>query len=135
MTQSHQQDFRGEEGKKPYSVLSTDELKARLDYEGVDNQSRRSGFALVNVLPQQSFAQEHIPGSVNIPVEQLEAFDRIFDKDKEVVVYCASKTCDASERAASELAQRGFHSVYDYQAGLEGWKNARNKTVRNQIEH
>jgi len=135
MTQSNEQDLRSEQGKKPYSVISTDELKARLDREGADNQSRRSGFAFVNVLPQESFAAEHIPDSVNIPMKQLEAFERLFDKEKEVVVYCASKACDASEHAASELVRRGFRSVYEYQAGTEGWRNAGNKTMKDQIEH
>ena len=49
-----------------------------------------AGARLVDVLPQAEYAQEHLPGAMNIP---LKALDRVstaqLDKTKAVVVYCS----------------------------------------------
>lgn len=80
-------------------------------------------FVLVDVLGEQHFQDEHIPGAVNIPLNQIgsEALKR-FEKDEEIVVYCASKSCQASPKAAEKLEKLGFENVKDYEAGLKGWK-------------
>lgn len=106
-----------------YSIITHGDLEARLERQQPDNEDRRAGFALVNVLGPESFAKEHIPGSINIPRGQEGEFTRRFDKDKEIVVYCASSTCDASPEVAGDLAERGFENVRDYEAGLADWKN------------
>lgn len=62
------------------------------------------------------------PNSINIPVDELDRFENRFDKDKEIVVYCASTDCDASPRAAKALAERGFSNVFDYEGGIADWE-------------
>jgi rhodanese-related sulfurtransferase len=92
-----------------------------------DNGER---FYLINVLSEKDFEEEHIPGSVNIPVDRLkdEATEK-FDREDRIVVYCASEDCGASENAARDLDQLGFQNVQDYEPGLKGWKEAGNNTV------
>lgn len=83
---------------------------------------------VVNVLPAKSFAEEHIPGSTSVPVESEDFASRVEDqvggKDAKVVVYCASASCDASPRAARALEEAGFRHVYDYEGGVQAWRNA-----------
>lgn len=85
-------------------------------------------FVLINVLAEEYFDQEHIPGSVNIPVKQEDFVDkvkaRLPDKSKKVVVYCASFECQASTAAAKKLADDGYQDVYDYEGGIKEWKEA-----------
>ena len=45
------------------------------------------------------------------------------DTSKEAITYCAGPQCDASRRAAEQLAQRGFR-VRAFEGGLEAWKQA-----------
>ena len=45
-------------------------------------------------------------------------------KDKPIVVYCASTTCDASPKAARRLNEAGFSKVYDYEGGVKAWKES-----------
>jgi rhodanese-related sulfurtransferase len=99
-------------------------LAQRMAGEPPNNHDRRHGFALVNVLPEKVFRQEHIASSINIPEGSEDEFERRFDKDKEIIVYCASEQCDASPKAAKELARRGFRRVRDYEAGMSDWKRA-----------
>lgn len=96
-------------------TLTRDELKEKMD-AGDD-------FALVNVLSEEQFEQEHIPGSINIPLDQVEEeFPRRFDEDDDIVVYCASHSCQASPKAAEKLEAMGFTDVKDYEGGLSDWK-------------
>lgn len=86
-------------------------------------------FTLVDVLAEDHFAEEHIPGAVNIPLDQIgsEAIER-FDKDDDIVVYCKDEECQASPKAAEKLESLGFTNVKDFEAGIKGWKEAGNET-------
>lgn len=96
-------------------TISRDALKEKLD--------RGDDFTLVNVLAAEQFEQAHIPGSINIPLDELgeEAPDR-FDEDDEIVVYCASHSCQASPKAAKKLESMGFTNVTDYEGGVADWQ-------------
>lgn len=107
--------------------IRREEVQERLQGRHVDNESRDEGTALVNVLPPESFGKEHIPGSVNIPQGREEEFERRYDKGKEIIVYCASPDCPASPTVAEDLRRRGFTDVWDYDAGMSGWKEAGNE--------
>lgn len=106
------------------STVEHDQLAQRVAKESPNNTDRRRGYALVNVLPHEAFAQERIPGSINIPQGEEDRFDERFDKDKEIIVYCASFDCHASPSVARELTQRGFTAVRDYEGGIKAWKEA-----------
>ncbi|MFB6295128.1 MAG: rhodanese-like domain-containing protein [Candidatus Nanohaloarchaea archaeon] len=96
-------------------TISRSELKEKMD-SGDD-------FTLVNVLSEEQFEQEHIPGSINIPLDEVEEeFPRQFDRDDDIVVYCASESCQASPKAAEKLESMGFTNVADYEGGLADWK-------------
>ncbi len=71
---------------------------------------RARGVPFVAVFSAAEFSQAHIPGSVNIPVQELaDRIDELAAAD-EVLVYCASGM--RSARAARLLAEAG-KKVYD----------------------
>ncbi len=86
---------------------------------------QRKDFVLINVLAPEHFNRQHIPASINIPVDSddfVENVERIAgNKGRDVVVYCASFVCDASSQAAEKLDQAGFTKVYDYEGGSKDW--------------
>jgi rhodanese-related sulfurtransferase len=48
-----------------------------------------AGAQLVEVLPEQEFAEAHLPGAINLPLKQLDADSAAaLDRAKPVVVYC-----------------------------------------------
>jgi rhodanese-related sulfurtransferase len=60
-------------------VISRDELQQLLT----------QGAQLVEVLPAQEFAEEHLPGAVNIPLRQLDKEARAaLDPQRPLIVYC-----------------------------------------------
>ena len=47
------------------------------------------GAQLVEVLPEEEYREEHLPGAINIPLKRLDAATTSgLDKRKEVIVYC-----------------------------------------------
>ena len=99
-------------------TINAEELKKKLE--------ANEDFVLVNVLSKDSFEAKHVPKSINIPVEELEqkAPSELPDKNKEIIVYCASTECQASPKAAKKLVEMGYTSVTDYEAGVAGWQDA-----------
>ena len=60
-------------------VFSVSEVKQLLD----------QGAQLVDVLGEDEFEHDHLPGAINIPLKQLDASTTaILDRDRPVVVYC-----------------------------------------------
>lgn len=101
-------------------TISTEELA-----EKIENQEE---FVLVDVLSEDHFAEGHLPGAINIPLDTIaeEATEQL-DRDQEIVVYCASESCQASPKAAKKLEAMGFKNVRDYEPGLKGWKESGHK--------
>jgi rhodanese-related sulfurtransferase len=49
----------------------------------------REGAQIVEVLPREEYAEEHLPGAINIPLKELDAKTAsALRKDRAVVVYC-----------------------------------------------
>lgn len=72
----------------------------------------KAGAKLVDVRSPGEHAGGHIEGSVNVPVGDLSSrLSELGDKEKPIVVYCASGMRSAS--AASMLRSAGFKEVHD----------------------
>lgn len=72
----------------------------------------QAGARLVDVRTPGEFAAGHIPGAINIPVQQLDArIDELQPKDAGVVVYCRSG--HRSGNASRMLKSAGFKAVHD----------------------
>jgi rhodanese-related sulfurtransferase len=68
------------------------------------------GALLLDVRSREEFAAGHLPGSVNIPVDELEGrLHELPPSDRPVVAYCRSGM--RSGRAKSLLERHGFTQV------------------------
>lgn len=99
-------------------TITAQELHERLD-DGDD-------ILVVNVLSRESYEQEHIPGSISIPEEEIEeeAPNALPDKDATIIVHCSGETCSASENAAKKLEAMDYENVIRFEGGIEAWKEA-----------
>jgi phage shock protein E len=72
----------------------------------------QQGARLVDVRSPAEFATGHIPGAVNIPVQELEQrLSELEPKQAPIVLYCRSG--NRSGRAAGVLKSAGFSGVHD----------------------
>lgn len=78
-------------------------------------------FLLINVVFESGFRDCHIPGSVSVPLPDLERGSAKFDKDQEIIVYCGSYDCPMSKKAWHLLHDLGFTAVKAYEGGMREW--------------
>ncbi|MDP8236767.1 MAG: rhodanese-like domain-containing protein [Candidatus Erginobacter occultus] len=82
-------------------------------------------FQLVEVLSADLYRGRHIPGAINLPLEELaETAGSRLKPGMTVVVYCGKYSCPASTNAARKLTELGFPDVLDFKAGKHGWAAA-----------
>jgi rhodanese-related sulfurtransferase len=81
---------------------------------------------IVEALPPQYYNKEHLPGALNLPLDQVDelAPSLLPDKTAEIVVYCADSPCPNSGIAANRLVELGYTRVWDYDAGKADWIEA-----------
>jgi rhodanese-related sulfurtransferase len=77
-----------------------------------------------NVLTQEYFSGEMIPGSRWVPVDRVgrEVVARSLDKNARMLVYCSGASCPNSRDAGVKLVTLGFTNVRVFEGGLEAWK-------------
>ena len=81
---------------------------------------------LVEALPEKYYRDVHLPGARHLPHDQVrELAPRVLpDRSAEIVVYCASSSCQNSHIAAKVLAQMGYTNVAVYAGGKQDWQEA-----------
>jgi rhodanese-related sulfurtransferase len=80
---------------------------------------------LINTLPRAAHEAKHIPGSINVPTDDMERVEALIpNTDTPIVVYCASADCTASATAAQKLEEMGYTNVIDFEDGYAGWRRA-----------
>lgn len=98
-------------------VITLKELK--------DKIKRKRDFILVDILTPSRYAEAHIPGAINIFFWDLEKrAESELPALKEIILYCSSIDCDASQRAREMLLKKGFTDVRYYAGGIDEWMAA-----------
>jgi molybdopterin/thiamine biosynthesis adenylyltransferase/rhodanese-related sulfurtransferase len=102
--------------KKKVRELPLAELKAKID--------AGEKLTLLDVREKEEFRAGYIPGALSIPRAFLEmqAEQKLPDKDAHIVVYCASGVRSAF--AANTLAELGYTNVESATPGYTRWKDS-----------
>ncbi|ROL79846.1 ArsR family transcriptional regulator [Pseudomonas protegens] len=107
-------------------LVDSEQQPARL--EGISREELRQrlqegGMTLLDVRSPEEFAQGHLPGAINIPVDDLEQRLAELPADQELVAYCRGPYCVLSQNAAALLRARGF-KVRRLDEGFSDWQSA-----------
>jgi rhodanese-related sulfurtransferase len=63
-------------------------MPREIDRDGVSRLAHQ-GAQLVEVLPASEYAEDHLPGAINLPLRRLEQeATEVLDRQHAVVVYC-----------------------------------------------
>ena len=93
----------------------------------VATQLSTPNLQLVDVRTAAEFAQGTIKGAVNIDVKETTTFkDKMeqFDKNKPVYIFCQAG--GRSKKAAAQLLEMGFTTIYDFSDGYSTWSSQHN---------
>jgi len=80
-------------------------------------------YTLLDVRQPGEYEAEHIPGAKLIPLPGLKEGLRQMDKQKPLIVYCASG--GRSLAAAQLLSGLDFNEIYNLQGGIKGWQGSK----------
>lgn len=99
-------------------IVNRDQLKAMIEGDG--------GPILIEALPERQYEQGHLPGARHLPHDEVRerAGEVVPEKDKAIIVYCASETCRNSHQAAAALEMLGYSDVAVYPGGKQDWEAA-----------
>jgi rhodanese-related sulfurtransferase len=99
------------------TLITRDELKTAID---------KGEVTVVDALPASYFAQVHIPGAVNLFLDEAaeRAAEVLPDRSAAIVTYCSNLSCPNSEGVARTLARLGYTNVRKYGEGIQDWVEA-----------
>ena len=103
-------------GTQRFTTLSPGEFQSSVADRSVQ---------LVDVRTPDEYAEQHIPGAINIDVYEDDFIDQCkarLDKDRPVAVYCRSGKRSAN--AAGLLRKAGFKPVLNLDGGIMAWLDA-----------
>ncbi len=77
---------------------------------------------LLDVRPQDEFAENHVDGAINIPLDQLSDSLSRLPKDQKIIVYCRGRLCVNANSAAQILNRAGF-DAYSLNRSVLDWQD------------
>lgn len=84
---------------------------------------KKGQVTVVDVRPPDEYKAGHIPGSINVPLKELDKYVKEFDPKSEVIAYCRGPYCLLSFDAVEKLRQLGFKAKR-LEDGFPEWKKA-----------
>ena len=89
-----------------------DFLKQPDIHDGLQEFEKTPGAVLLDVRTSQEYREGHIPGSKNVPLQELDKVDSVAEnKDTMLYVYCRSGA--RSRQAFSILKHMGYTNVHN----------------------
>jgi rhodanese-related sulfurtransferase len=81
---------------------------------------------IIESLPEDMYAEGHIPGAVRLTADQVKelAPKLLKDKDQTIITYCGGEKCTARTDTAKALQSLGYKNVSEYAGGKADWKQA-----------
>lgn len=92
--------------------VGRDELMARV---------KEGETMVIDVRPQAEYQAGHIPGAVNIPVDELPTHLETLPHDQEIVAYCRGPYCMLAFEAVARLREAGYRARR-LEDGFPEWK-------------
>ncbi len=93
--------------------------KNHISNEDLEQKLEKNATVILDVRETEEYAQGHIPGSVLIPLGQLEKRCDELNKEQEIFIICQSG--GRSNQACFILEANGFEEVYNVLPGMVGW--------------
>jgi rhodanese-related sulfurtransferase/predicted transcriptional regulator len=86
-------------------------------------RARQGLVTVLDVRPAEEFGAGHVPGAINIPLQELEKRMKELPKRREVVAYCRGPYCLMSFEAVDKLRKKGWRARR-LENGLPEWRAA-----------
>ncbi len=106
---------------------ATKESVIYLEFEDMQAIINNKDIIIVDARDDDFYYAGHIPGAINIPLQEVESFIHDFISrisfETSVIIYCEGYGCDMGERLAVILEDFGFSNLMVYDGGIEEWES------------
>jgi rhodanese-related sulfurtransferase len=95
----------------------------KVDFPEVYQIWKKREAIFVDARPVSAFQQGHLPGAINVPVNNIEQALSVLPMDRGVrlITYCGSIECPNSYQLMRALLGYGYHRVQFFPRGVRGW--------------
>lgn len=99
------------------ALITRDELRTEMETGTV---------TVIDALPTSYWAQQHLPGALNLVEDDVDAKAAALlpDKGARIVTYCSNSSCQNSQKVATRLESLGYRHVRKYRDGIQDWVEA-----------
>jgi rhodanese-related sulfurtransferase/DNA-binding MarR family transcriptional regulator len=105
------------------SYLTTRDALEPVPASELLERARDGLVTVIDVRPPEEYAQGHIPGAVNIPLDRLESRLGELAPEHEIVAYCRGPWCVLAFEAVARLRSAGI-KARRLEDGLPEWRRA-----------
>jgi len=100
-------------------------LEGREGMEPVDRKDlvqrvKEGAVTVLDVRPVEEYRAGHIPGSLSVPLPEIEKLLSTLPRDQEIVAYCRGPYCVLAVQAVEMLRKKGFTAVR-LEEGIQDW--------------
>ena len=85
------------------------------------NRIKEGSVVVLDVRPPEEYASGHVPGAMNVPLNELEDYLQKLDATQEVVAYCRGPHCILAFDAVARLREKGLQARR-MEDGFPEWK-------------
>lgn len=86
---------------------------------------QKENVRIIDARPKDFFLMEHIPGAVNIPLEQADELLPTFlgktNASTRIITYCDGPSCPSARQMAEAIKKRGHDETAVFLGGMEEW--------------
>lgn len=103
------------------AVVAAPDSPVRVGVQEFADVIASPGVTIVDVRTPEEYAQGHIEGAVNIPVEYPDFMDQVgqLDPNGTYAVYCRSG--NRSQAAVAGMSEVGINGIFELESGTNGW--------------
>lgn len=78
---------------------------------------------VVDALPAAPYAARHLPGALNLVIDEADARapELLPDREAPIVTYSTDAACGRGEALAARLEELGYRDVRVYREGIADW--------------
>lgn len=87
-------------------------------------RAQEQQFLVINVLDRSLYDDCHIPGSIQVDFDKVEAYVSKLSKELPIIVYCSNYACMTSHFVVKRLSEKGYTHACVYSGGMAEWFQA-----------
>ena len=108
----------------PHIVLAQEGQYQKITAPEVQGMMKNTNVIIINMLSKIEYELQHIPGSINIPINILGTPGVLpDDTNTPLIFYCMASLWPYSERAARFAVKQGYKEVFWFQGGINEWRS------------